>query len=251
VYSKEAGLTLPQLLPLDLPIPTDIKCQKKIDGIVELSLLVDASGRGRNIMFVRPLGSDVDRYALRIAGGADRFTPGSLNGNPVVVATSLRMKIQSCLVKSQDGTGEAPYILALRSNPVQKLTPATDRPDRAVLTSDTFEWSDKDSESPKTESLDVYKGSLVGDAVHAPKPLIEPKAEYTEEARKAKIEGTCLISMIVDSQGMPRNVQVKKSLNPGLDQNALIAVGKYRFKPAMKNGEPVSVYVNMEVHFRL
>jgi len=251
VYSKEAGLTLPKLLPLDLPIPTGIKCEKKVDGKVDLSLLVDVEGKARNILFVRPLGSDVDRFALQIAGGADRFTPGNLNGNPVVVAASLRMKIQSCLVKSQNGTGKVPYILELSSNPVQVLAPAIEPPDLAVLTSSTFEWKDQDSELQKDMNPDVYKGSLVGGAVKAPVPLIQPEAEYTEEARKARINGVCLISMIVDPQGMPRNLQVKKSLNPGLDQNAMIAVNRYRFKPAMKDGEPIAVFVVIEVKFKI
>jgi TonB family protein len=250
VYSKGAGVILPQLLPLKLPIPADIDCEEKINGKVELTLLVDTAGRSRNIMFVRPLGNDLDKFALQIAD-ADRFTPGSFAGNPAVVAISLRMKIQSCIVKSQDSAGKATYSLRLRSRPLQELIPATNPPDQTDLTSRMFERSDIDVDAPKTKSPDVYRGSLVGGSVHAPVPLIQPEAEYTEEARKAKINGMCLISLIVDSQGMPKNLQVKKSLNPGLDHNAIIAVGKYRFKPAMKDGVPVPVLVLMEVNYKL
>lgn len=88
-------------------------------------------------------------------------------------------------------------------------------------------------------------------ATHPPVPLIEPEAEYTNEARRERINGVCLISLIVDAQGVPRNIHVHKSLDPGLDRNAMIAVGKYRFKPAIRDGEPVAVFVIMEVNYKL
>jgi TonB family protein len=59
-----------------------------------------------------------------------------------------------------------------------------------------------------------------------------------------------LISLIVDANGMPQSPKVVKSLSPAMDQNALEAVEKYRFKPATKNGQPVSVMMTIEVNFR-
>ncbi len=250
VYSKVSGVTLPQLLPLNLPIPTGIKCKEKIDGKVELSLLVDTEGRARNIMFVRPLGTDADRFALQIAG-ADRFTPGSFNGLPVVVATDIWLKIQSCLVESKDSNGKKSYSERLRSNPDQELVPSTDAPNDAVLTTGTFTWDDNDGESQRMKELESKKSPPAGAPAHAPVPLIQPEAVYTEEARKARINGKCQISLIVDPQGMPRYMHVHKSLDTGLDQNAIIAVSKYRFKPAMRDGEPIPVFVTIEVSYKI
>jgi TonB family protein len=91
----------------------------------------------------------------------------------------------------------------------------------------------------------------VGGGVSAPVPLFEPEAEFSDEARRAKYQGVCLVALIVDAQGNPQNVHVIRPLGMGLDEKAMEAVRKYKFKPAMKSGQPVPVYVNVEVNFRL
>jgi TonB family protein len=60
-----------------------------------------------------------------------------------------------------------------------------------------------------------------------------------------------MISVIVDARGYPRNPRVIRSLGMGLDEKALEAVQRYRFRPAMKDGRPVSAMINVEVNFRL
>ena len=92
----------------------------------------------------------------------------------------------------------------------------------------------------------------VGGRVSAPVPLFQPDAEFSDEARRAKYQGVCLVSLIVDTQGNPQNVHVVRALGMGLDEKAMEAVRKYKFKPAMRDGKtPVPVQVNVEVNFRL
>jgi TonB family protein len=92
----------------------------------------------------------------------------------------------------------------------------------------------------------------VGGAVSAPVALFQPEAEFSDEARRAKYQGVCLVGLIVDAQGNPQNVHILRSLGMGLDEKALEAVRKYKFKPAMKDGKtPVPVPVTVEVNFRL
>jgi periplasmic protein TonB len=92
----------------------------------------------------------------------------------------------------------------------------------------------------------------IGGGISAPIPIFQPEAEFSDEARRAKYQGVCLISMIVDANGMPQNPRVVRALGMGLDEKALEAVRKYRFKPAMKDGKtPVPVMVTVEVNFRL
>jgi TonB family protein len=92
----------------------------------------------------------------------------------------------------------------------------------------------------------------VGGGVSAPVPLFQPEAEFSDEARRAKYQGVCIIGLIVDAQGNPQNVHVVRALGMGLDEKAMEAVRKYKFKPAMKDGKtPVPVFVNVEVNFRL
>ncbi len=92
----------------------------------------------------------------------------------------------------------------------------------------------------------------VGGGVSAPVPLNQVEAEFSDEARRAKYQGVCLISLIVDAQGNPQNPRVVRALGMGLDEKALDAVRKYKFKPAYKQGTgPVPVMITVEVNFRL
>ncbi len=75
--------------------------------------------------------------------------------------------------------------------------------------------------------------------VSFPVPLVSPEAEFSDEARRAKYQGVCAISIVVDTRGYPQNPRVVRSLGMGLDEKALEAVSRYRFKPALKNGKPV------------
>jgi periplasmic protein TonB len=92
----------------------------------------------------------------------------------------------------------------------------------------------------------------IGGGVSAPVPIFTPEAEFSDEARRAKYQGVCLISLIVDAQGNPQDPRVIRALGMGLDEKALEAVRKYKFKPAMKDGRtPVPVRITIEVNFRL
>jgi len=92
----------------------------------------------------------------------------------------------------------------------------------------------------------------VGGGVSAPVALNNVEAEFSDEARRAKYQGVCIISLIVDAQGNPQNPRVVRALGMGLDEKALVAVRKYKFRPAMKDGKtPVPVMISVEVNFRL
>jgi periplasmic protein TonB len=94
----------------------------------------------------------------------------------------------------------------------------------------------------------VYK---VGGGISAPRPIETPDPQYTEEARRAKVEGTCILGLIVDAEGHPRDIRVIRGLGYGLDQKALETVKQWRFDPAKKDGQPVNVQVSIEVGFHL
>jgi len=91
----------------------------------------------------------------------------------------------------------------------------------------------------------------IGGGVSAPKPLFTPDPEYSEEARKAKYQGTCLLALVVGTDGRPRDLRVARSLGMGLDEKAIAAVKTWKFEPALKDGHPVAVAMNVEVSFRL
>ena len=91
----------------------------------------------------------------------------------------------------------------------------------------------------------------IGGGVSAPVPVFRPEPEYSEEARKAKWQGAVLLQLVVDENGVPQDIKVIRSLGLGLDQKAIEAVQKWRFKPGQKDGKAVPVSANIEVNFRL
>jgi TonB family protein len=91
----------------------------------------------------------------------------------------------------------------------------------------------------------------VGGGVSAPTVLFQVEPEYSEEARKAKYNGEVTLTVVVDATGRVKNVQVVRGVGMGLDEKAIEAVSKWKFKPGMKNGQPVAVMANIVVTFRL
>jgi len=91
----------------------------------------------------------------------------------------------------------------------------------------------------------------VGGGISAPQAISTPDPEYTEAARNAKTQGTCILWLIVDDQGHPRDIRVVRGLGFGLDEKAIDAVRQWRFAPAQKDGHPVNVQISVEVGFRL
>jgi periplasmic protein TonB len=94
----------------------------------------------------------------------------------------------------------------------------------------------------------IYK---VGGGISAPQAISAPDPDYTEEARRAKKQGTCVLWLIVDAAGHPRDIKVVRGLGLGLDAKALEAVQQWRFQPALKDGKPVDVQISVEVEFHL
>jgi TonB family protein len=91
----------------------------------------------------------------------------------------------------------------------------------------------------------------VGGGISAPQAVSTPDPEYTEEARRAKSQGTCILWLIVDAEGHPRDIRVVRGLGFGLDAKAIEAVRQWRFQPALKDGKPVNVQISVEVGFKL
>ena len=87
--------------------------------------------------------------------------------------------------------------------------------------------------------------------VTAPVVIHQVEPEYPDEARKAKFQGSVLVAVEVDEQGRVRGVRIIKPAGLGLDEKAMEAVKKWRFRPATRNGQPVAVPASIEVSFHL
>ena len=92
-----------------------------------------------------------------------------------------------------------------------------------------------------------------GPGVTLPVVVKSVKPGYSEEAKKAHIEGTVMLDVVVSAEGAVTDVKVARSLdtNFGLDQQAVDAAKQWKFKPGMKDGKPVAVRVMLEMSFTL
>jgi len=91
----------------------------------------------------------------------------------------------------------------------------------------------------------------IGGGVSAPHLIYGPEPEFSEEARKAKYQGTVVLQVVVGADGRTHDIRVAQSLGMGLDEKAIEAIRQWKFEPSHKNGVPVAVLVDIEVNFHL
>jgi TonB family protein len=74
---------------------------------------------------------------------------------------------------------------------------------------------------------------------------------YPRSARASGVEGTVVVRAVVRRNGRVGSVEIVKDLPYGLGEAAANAVKRWRFRPATYQGEPIDVYYNVTVNFRL
>ena len=120
--------------------------------------------------------------------------------------------------------------------------------DRASAVIKALSLLDQAQHSKVENSLNVFR---IGGAVTAPSVLFKVDPEYTEEARVAKYSGTVVLTVEINPEGVAQNIRLVKALGLGLDEKAVEAINKWRFKPGTKDGVAVTVAAQIEVNFRL
>jgi TonB family protein len=90
-----------------------------------------------------------------------------------------------------------------------------------------------------------------GGEISAPSPIYKVEPEYSQEARDARLQGTVVLRAVIDADGRPGEIRVLRPLGMGLDEKAIEAVSQWRFRPGVKDGQPVPVQANIEINFRL
>jgi protein TonB len=146
----------------------------------------------------------------------------------------------------------------------QATTPATPPPSEAPATQPTQQpalatpsTAPTEPPIPNPNTSATHQG-----VVTAPKILYQPEPQYTEIARQQRINGIATVSFILDAQGNPQNVHVVHSIADTvdskhraaaltLDQAAIDTVTRYKFTPAMVDGKPVAVFLNVKVNFQI
>ncbi len=104
-------------------------------------------------------------------------------------------------------------------------------------------------DQPDKTSDVVY--DRLGKDITPPKATYQPEPEYPDKARKKKIQGTVMVSIVITPEGTVRDAKVVTSVDKNLDQRALEAVSKWKFQPATKDGKPVALCTVVEIGFHL
>lgn len=91
----------------------------------------------------------------------------------------------------------------------------------------------------------------VGGGVTRPVRVYSPQPRYTEDARRAGVEGVVILETVVDEEGNVRDVRILKGLPYGLGESAIDTVKTWRYEPALRDGEPVAVYFTFTINFSI
>lgn len=214
-----------QIVPGRLVHKVDPKYPKeahknKTQGSVVLEATIEKNGSVTNLSIIS--GDLILADAAVDAVQGWKFEPYTASGNPIQVRQKLTFNFAS-----GDKTGELNLQLAPPTLADRSLIPVR----REASPGDTF--------------------YAVGHGVTAPRAIYAPDPPYNEAARKGKYQGTCLLSLIVGSDGQPHDIQVVRALGMCLDERAVSTVEQWKFQPGTKDGNPVAVYVVIEVTFHL
>jgi TonB family protein len=185
--------------------------KKKISGTCLISFTVDTDGIPRSVHVVKGLEPSLDANAVQSIE-TWRFKPARKDGK-TPVPFDLTAEVSFRLLDKHKSGG----VIAILARPGDPGT---------LLSSD---------------------GSRVIPLI----PIKQIAPEYPSDEKRHRINGDCTLGMIVDSEGVPQNVHIVKSLGPAFDESALEAVKQWRYKPALKDGVPVSVETQVIVKFEI
>jgi TonB family protein len=213
VYRPGPGIASPRLIhAVPAHYPPDAADTDR-PHVCILSAVVGVDGNATSVHVTNPNAGPFDDSAIA-AVTQSQFEPGALDGKPVPVLIQVRVPffhLAEAVPRIIVRNPQSSFLQA-RQNAPFRLPPA-----------------------------DGY-----------PRPISPfPNPEYSEEARRKKIEGVVLVSALVNEEGNPIDLRVERSLGHGLDERALDCVSQYRFRPAMRDGQPVAQRITIEVSFKL
>jgi TonB family protein len=213
VYTVAPGVVAPVVIQrAPAAYPSDASAEAA-EGDCVLSMAIGADGLATDIQVVRSHGASFDAAAIA-AIRQSKFDPGTVNGKPVSVRMFARTRFFA------DMRPTYPRIM-VRFGP------------------------------PSGMPLQGLRGPMMnqrGDT--PPRAISTSEPEFSDEARKNKIQGVVIVSVLVTEEGNPIDPQIIHSLDPGLDEKAIECALRYRFRPAMHEGTPIAARITIEMNFR-
>ena len=163
-----------------------------------------------------------------------RFAPPPPKAEQVVPKKKVKRKV----IPIPDSTPEEPEPILLAEAEVPELDVALDGVVFGI------------PDAPPSDGPTGPVFQLTGD-ITPPEKVIFPSPRYTEEGRQARTQGVVILEAVVDALGDVSRVKVLKGLPYGLSEEAVATAKQWKFRPAMRAGKPVSVYLNLTIRFSL
>ncbi len=209
------------------PRYTEEAREARVQGAVVLQAVIDTRGDVSDVKVLQGLSEGLDQAAVE-AVRQWKFKPATLNGERVAVyyevAVDFRLEEQASTEPGQESATMEGSRIGSDQEPLAAERAGTE-PGEAPI--------------------------MVGEDVIPPVKLHAPVPQYTEAARKKRIQGVVIVQAIIDKRGDVASVKVHKALPEGLDQAAAEAIRRWKFRPATLNGQPVAVFYNLTINFRL
>lgn len=148
-------------------------------------------------------------------------------------------------------------VSAHTSTPMQEATPQQSTVPESNNGQETSPATPQSSPNP--DSSGVYHP---GKGVTPPQVIHSAYPEYPDSARREKVDGVCIVAILVDVNGIPKDVHVVRSIESSvdpefrsaakdMDKNAVKTASKFRFKPATYHGQPVPIAIKLEINYRI
>ena len=175
IYEVGPDVVAPELLPMERTIPDSNACTRESDDEITLSVVVDAHGKPRDVTLINPVGTPLERLAMRIVE-QDAFEPGTLKGEAVQVKLLVHVGIEGCYATKQDGDGIATEVFRLKAQPKQTfgekrrqeyIAPGPSEPSESPAPSEPPAPATPPAQ-PAPETPGLYK---IGNGVSAPVAL--------------------------------------------------------------------------------
>jgi TonB family protein len=212
VFYTGPEVSAPRLVrTLTVPYPPNVE-SNRIQGMTVLAMVIDVKGIPQHIQVLHSHGYAFDQGAIAAVQHSE-FEPGKLSDKPVPVWIDVRVVFH-----------------ANRSQAVPQV----------LIT-------ERDLPAPEESQLvDKLHKPL---AYTAPIPIHTVDADFADPFAKHPWVQVAVVDVLVNEEGLPKDVRVRRGLGFGLDEKAAAAVWHYRFLPATKNGKPIEARRNVMVDF--
>ena len=264
------------------PVPLYGRCQKRQIGSLNCGEKVKVVARNGDVLRIIPASERAPRFvdAAAISRQPDKFVPfdndsgvpdhGPIDCSAPVERRPLVDGFMVCALGQNSvpvylsqwshsssaslACGEKVSVRARRGDMLQ-ISTATNVLAHLALASSVSQRPDKfvpfDDASGLVDEGAHDCGNLPDRSVTPPHAIFVLDPEYTEQARKKKINGTVVVSLTVTVDGTTRDIKVVKGVGYGLDEKAVEAVSRWKFSPALRNGQPIEKDITAEVAFHL